>query len=285
MKQKKSNGLAKILLAIDGSGISRNTAITSIELAKLFCQEILGLYVVNEELVVNDYADYQKELGLEELSLSRSEKAALFETRGHEILQWLKSLCQESGARVKTKIGLGGVGEMLLEQTQKASILAIGRRGNGHSDSSNHLGKNFRHIAHRSNIPLLVGGDRAKPLKKILVAYNESEQAKQPLFWAKRFLDHGLFKVLVLVVQEDDKPSVRTWEEEIKSDLSQNRIEKFSLISRRGYPADQIVETAMTNGSDLIIMGGYRHKALLEWLEGSTLDSVLKRIPLPVLVA
>jgi nucleotide-binding universal stress UspA family protein len=34
----------------------------------------------------------------------------------------------------------------------------------------------------------------------------------------------------------------------------------------------------------LIIMGGYRHGAVLEWLVGSTVDQVLCHTPLPVLV-
>jgi hypothetical protein len=121
--------------------------------AKLFCLKILGLYVVDEELVVNDYADYQKELGIEELSLPRPEKAALFETRGHEVLQWLKSRCEESGVRVTTEIGVGGVPDMILNQDKEVSLLALGRRGNGHPAEPDYLGTNFRRIAHRLNTP------------------------------------------------------------------------------------------------------------------------------------
>jgi nucleotide-binding universal stress UspA family protein len=285
MKQKESGSLTKILLAIDGSEISWNTATTSIEVAKALDIKILGLYVIDEELVLNDYADYMKELGVKELLLSRADKAALFKNRGHEILQKLKSRCHEAGVLATTEIGLGGVEKMVMDQAQKAMILAIGRRGNGHPDSPDYLGKNFRHCAHRSKIPLLVGGDRAKPLKKILIAYNGRERAQKALNWAKRFLDHGTFEMLGLVVKEEDSSSVRVWEEDIKSEFSQNGIKNFRLIIQQGNASERIVETAVTSQSDLVIMGGYRHKALLEWLEGSTLESVLRKMPLPVLVA
>jgi nucleotide-binding universal stress UspA family protein len=59
MKQKESENSKKILVATDGSKISWNTATTSIEVAKTFDTEILGLYVIDEELVVNYYADYR----------------------------------------------------------------------------------------------------------------------------------------------------------------------------------------------------------------------------------
>ncbi len=286
MKQKKSKRLTKILLALDGSEISRNTANTSIEVAKLFCLKILGLYVVDEELVVNDYADYQKELGLEKLSLSRPKKEALFETRGREILQWLKSRCEESGVRVTTEIGVGGVWDMTLIHAKEASLLALGRRGNGHPAEPNYLGTNFRHIAHRLNIPLFVGGDKVPQIKKILLAYNGEGRAQKALAWAKKFQDHASCELITLVVRENNKPdSNKDWLEEIKSQLHRSQIGDFQLIIKRGDPSDQIVKVAIKTESNLIIMGGYRHKTLLEWLEGSTLDEVLRRTRLPVLVA
>jgi len=284
MNQVKSKPLTKILLALDGSLISQNTARTSIEVATLFGIEVIGLYVIDEELVANDYTDYQKELGVEELSISRADKAVLFETRGREILQWLKSYSLESGARLKTEMGVGGVEKMILDQAEKAMILAISRRGNGHPNSIDYLGSNFRHIAHRLKIPVLVGGDRIKPIKKILIAYNGRERAQKALDWAGKFQDQGSIVMLVLVVQEEDGPSVRVWKNEIKSQYNQNRAKNLRVIIQRGNAAERIAETAVKSGSDLVIMGGYRHKTVLEWLEGSTLDSVLKKMPLPVFV-
>lgn len=284
-KQEDSNPLDRILLTLDGSEMSWNTASTAIEMAKILGIDIFGLYVIDEGLVVDDYADYQKELGVQEPSLSRVEKAALFENKGKVILKRLTSWCHDSGIRVTTEIGLGGVGEMVLKQAQGASILAIGRRGNGHADNPDYLGKSFCHVAHRSKIPLLIGGDRRKPLKKILIAYNGRERAQRALSWVRLLQTHQSFELLVLIVQEKDSPSVRIWKEEIQSEFLQNRIRNFQLITQQGNAAEQIAETAMKSNSDFVIMGGYRHKALLEWLKGSTLDSVLRKIPLPVLVA
>jgi nucleotide-binding universal stress UspA family protein len=275
----------KILVAIDGSEISWNTARIAIQLAKVLNTEILGLHVIDEELVLNDYAEYQKELGKYEAPLSRTEKAELFESRGHEILELLKSWCQDSDIQATTEIGLGGVGETVLKQGGEAMILAIGRRGNGHPNISDYLGKNFRYTAHRTEVPLLVGGDSAKALNKILLAYNGSTRAKKALQWAKQLQQQGSFEILALVVQEDDDFSIRDFEKEVKTEFSQSGVKNFRLIMRKGIPSDEISITAMDSKSDIVLMGGYRHSAVLEWLEGSTLDSVLRKITLPVLVA
>lgn len=285
MKQEELKDSTKILLAIDGSKISQNTTSAAIQIAKMLSLEVFGLYVIDEELIMNDYADYGKELGIDEPSLIRSDRAALFKKRGHEALRRMKSKCQASGVLATTEIGLGGVGEMILDQAQEASFLAIGRRGNGHPDNSDYLGRNFRHIAHRIKLPLLVGGNSMKHLKKLLLAYNGGERAKKALAWTKQLQNHGFLEMLVLLVKEDDGPSTKIWREEIDSEFSQSRMRDFRVATQRGNPADEIVKTAMKSESDLIIMGGYRHKSLLEWLEGNTLDSVLRKIPLPVLVA
>jgi nucleotide-binding universal stress UspA family protein len=285
MMQKQTKRWTNILLALDGSEISRNTATTAIQLAKRISTGISGLYVVDEELVLDDYAEYQKELGVETPMLSRTEKAALFEKRGREIFKRLRSWCKDAGIGIKTEVGLGGVGEMVLDQAQKASILAIGRRGNGHPGSLEYLGSNFCHIAHRRKGPLLIGGDSAKPFQRILIAYNGKERAQRALDWVDYLQDRRSSQWIALVVQEEDGPSVKAWKKEITSKFSEDEIKNFRLVVRKGDAAERIAETAVTSGSDLVIMGGYRHRALLEWLEGSTVDSVLRKMPLPILVA
>ncbi len=285
MKQEESENLKEILLAVDGSKISWNTGTTSIEVAKVLGMKISGLFVIDEELVVNDYADYRNELGVKDLSLSRSEKAALFENKGRKILQALKSKYQESDVWATTETGLGGVEKTVLDQARKAAILAVGRRGNGHPDTSDYLGSNFCRIAHSGKLPLLVGGDSAKTIKKILLAYNGRERAQKALAWIKRFLDHGTFEMLAVIVKEEDDSSDQFWKEEIKSEFSRNKLKNFRLITRRGNAGEQIARTAVESEADLLVMGGYRHKPLLEWLEGSTLESVLKKMSLPILVA
>jgi nucleotide-binding universal stress UspA family protein len=59
----------------------------------------------------------------------------------------------------------------------------------------------------------------------------------------------------------------------------------YCLLTRRGQPAAEIVAAAAEIEADLIVMGGYHHTFLPEWLLGSTLDEVLRNTSLPLLVA
>lgn len=285
MGRKELKDSNTILLALDGSKISNNTSVTTVQIAEMLRLEIIGLYVIDEELVTIDYADYAKELGVDGPSLSRADRAALFEKRGHDVLQWLNSSCEEHGVCMMTQMGMGGVWDVILSQARKANLLAIGRRGNGHPDDPNYLGSNFRHIAHRVRIPLLVGGDNVSEIKNLLLAYHGKERAQKALFWTEKLSGCSSGELKILVVQENDtSASNEAWLEDIRSHLLKCRINDSQLMIRRGDPSEQIVKVAMETESDLIILGGYRHKAPLEWLEGSTLDEVLRRTPLPVLI-
>jgi nucleotide-binding universal stress UspA family protein len=56
-------------------------------------------------------------------------------------------------------------------------------------------------------------------------------------------------------------------------------------LHRLGQAASEIVAAAEETQADLIVLGRYRHTALLEGLLGSTVDRVLRGTQLPVLMA
>ena len=140
MGQKELTDSNKIILALDGSRISKNTSVTTIQIAKMLRLEIIGLYVIDEELVTIDYADYSKELGVDDPSLTRADRAALFEKRGHDVLQWLNSSCEEHGVCMMTEMGMGGVWDIILNRTpnNRMSLSPVEIAGNYDDDNSDH---------------------------------------------------------------------------------------------------------------------------------------------------
>jgi len=87
----------------------------------------------------------------------------------------------------------------------------------------------------------------------------------------------------VLAVQENSDAS-QQWLTEISAQLDASGLADYHLVSRSGHPAAEIVAAAREHQADLIVMGRYRHIALIEWFVGSTLDHVLRSTRLPVLV-
>jgi len=131
---------------------------------------------------------------------------------------------------------------------------------------------------------MVVGGDEERPVHRLLLAYNGGENAQHALAWTNLLQRTLPSDVLVLSVNENGHSS-RNMSSEMVDQLNQFGLTNYRFLSGEGQPAPQIVAAAAENHVDLIIMGRYRHTALLEWLVGSTLDRVLRHTPLPVLVA
>jgi nucleotide-binding universal stress UspA family protein len=273
-----------ILVAQDGSPIAQVAASAAIQIARSQNLLIRGLYVVDEALILDPYANYQAELGSADEPSSRAELITWFEEQGDAALHWLEARCQATDVPVTTNLLAGGVPELVLQETTQARLLAMGRRGHGHADDPSYLGHNFCAIAHHAHCPILVGGDEQRPIQHLLLAYNDSENAQRALVWASLLQRTLPAKVTVLAVQESADTS-HQWVTDMDTGVAQSGLAPYDFLTRKGQPATEIAAAAEENLVDLIVMGRYRHIAAMEWLLGSTVDRVLRDTLLPVFVA
>jgi nucleotide-binding universal stress UspA family protein len=272
-----------ILVAQDGSPVAQVTASAAIQIAQSLNSMVHGLYVVDETLILDSYADYHAELGSADEPSSRTELITRFEKQGDAALHRLEARCQAADVPVTTNLLAGGVPELVLEEATQARLLAIGRRGQGHADNPSHLGRNFRAIAHHVHCPILVGGDEQRPIQHLLLAYNDSENAQRALVWASILQRTLPAKVTVLAVQESADTS-HQWVTDMDTRVAQSGLAPYDFITRTGQPATEIAAAAEEDLVDLIVMGRYRHTAAVEWLLGSTVDRVLRDTSLCVLI-
>jgi nucleotide-binding universal stress UspA family protein len=270
----------EIVIAQDGSPAALAAAKTAIQIAKSQDLAVHGLYIVDEVLALDTYADYRRELGSNGAPASRAELLTRFEEQGEAALHMLEVRCQAAGVPVTAELLAGGVPEIVLQESKQARLLAIGRRGHGHEGDPHHLGQSFRAIAHHAHLPLVIGGDEERTVRRLLLAYDGSKHAQPALAWASLLQRALPADVTVVAVQENGLQSTSEWLEEARAQLS-----GCQCLHRLGQPASEIVAVAEENPVDLIVMGRYRHRALLEGLLGSTVDRVLRGTQLPVLMA
>lgn len=273
-------GTSEILVAQDGSAAALAAASIAIQIAQSQDLSIHGLYVVDETLALDTYADYGRELESNVEPASRAELLTWFEEQGDAALQMLEVRCQAAGVPVTAELLAGGVPEMVLRESERAQLLAVGRRGHGHEGDPHHLGQSFRIIAHHAHVPLIIGGDEERTVRRLLLAYDGSKRAQSALAWASLLQRALSAEVMVVAVQENGLQATNEWLAEARSQLAGSR-----CLHRLGQPASEIVTVAEENLVDLIVMGRYRHVALLEGLVGSTVDRVLHGTQLPVLMA
>jgi nucleotide-binding universal stress UspA family protein len=283
-----------ILVADDNSSEARAAASVALQIAKNQNLAIRGLYVAEEILALDTYANYHTELpvlsaasnGSDREPASRAELMSWFEKQGKMALLWLETACAEAGVPVTTNLLAGGVSELVLRDAAHARMLAIGRRGHGHKDDLDSLGHHFRKIAHHAHLPILVGGKQSHSLHRLLLAYHDQAHAQDALTWTAKLQRDLSAEVIVLSVFEDTESGRCTMSlKEIKDSLAHSGLASYRFLTGHSRPADEMAAVAAANDADLIILGRYRHSALLEWLAGSTVDRVLRTTSLPVLIA
>jgi len=273
-----------ILIALDGSLPAQAAAKVAIQIAKAQDLEVHGLYVVDEAVVLDMYYDYSAELGSRDEPASRAELVEWFEERGGYALDWLKDQCAAIDVPVTTDLLFGGITELVDREVAQAKLLALGRRGLGHASDPQHLGSNFRAIAHHTQKPMVIGGDHQEKIQSVLLAYADSERARHALKWVTEVQRAMPSQVIVFNATSDDGHSEQKLID-IRARVAESGLIDWRLVHSEGQPAAEIVRAAAEYQVDLIAMGGYRHSALVEWMVGSTMDRVLRETTLPVLVA
>ncbi len=273
-----------VLAATDGSSTAQVAVEAAIQIARGRHMEIRGLSVVSGALMMNPYANYQREFTEGREPSSHDRLLESLKHRGAAALKWMEARCQVESIPVSTELMFGGVPETVLRQANGAEMLALGRRGHGHHDDAHHLGSQFQAIARRAHRPTVVGGDVVRQLSCLLVAYDGKEGARRALDWAAGFCREPPCRLIVLVVQETETDRAAEWLADARSRIAADGLDGCEFVQRAGRAASQIAAVADDSQVDLIAMGRYSHSALRGMLGGSTVDRVLRRTPLTTLV-
>ena len=281
---ENENRHAKILIGLDGSRPSKSAAKCAVQLAQNLNLTIHGIFIVDEAIVMGPYEYYKAELGIAETPASQAELVQWFEIFGEREIHWLEGLCHTAHVPVTTSLLFGGVIECILENADESQFLVLGRRGNSHTGDAHHLGQYFQSIAHRAQVPILVGGNQHRYIEQILLAYDGSRAALSALKWGVRFQQAMHCRVSTVVVNENSEPLPK-WRNQIEQKLHAAGLENYDLLLKQTDPVEGILEAAKNVQADLIVMGKYRHARLRQWLFGSKVDRVLDQTQRPVWLA
>ncbi len=135
-------------------------------------------------------------------------------------------------------------------------------------------------------------------LRKILCAYDGSDQAARAFDWAAEMAAKFDAEVLVLAVAQLPEPPELVETSAVLDSARHFFEQRFALLRERpgggdmrvrfdvavGHPAEQIVHRAEVEGMDLIVMGHRGKSFVARWLLGSVSKRVLSYAPCAVLI-
>jgi nucleotide-binding universal stress UspA family protein len=132
------------------------------------------------------------------------------------------------------------------------------------------------------------GERREMRFDNILLAWNGSREAARALVEARPILREA--QSVTICVVDDDEPVVGArvpLGADVKRHLKHHGIDAAlnRLRSHKSDVAETLIAETQRQKADLLVMGGYGHSRLREWLLGGVTYELLQRAPIPLLVA
>lgn len=132
------------------------------------------------------------------------------------------------------------------------------------------------------------GGKPPAAFERVVIAWKNTAEAARAVAEALPFLSKAKV-VEIVMVEEGGKSSEQRGEEpgaDIARHLDRHGIAvEIRPISGWADVADALVNEVTRSGADLLVMGGYGHSRVWEWVLGGTTRKVLSTASVPVLVA
>jgi len=274
--------IKRILVPTDGSESAALGVDYAIALAKSFDAHIHGIYVLDVKLLEGPFLqDLSASLGTAPYVNYQGNISLLLEERGASALAFLRAQCEAAGVPCEVTQASGVVARTIIDRSGLADLIVMGRGGEHSEWLEGLIGSTAEAVIRRSTLPVLVTGQRELGRSCVLMAYDGSTHAQNALRTAVAFAEAWKTPLKILVVGgEASESSV----DEVRAYLDSHKIEG-EILRDSGDPSEAIVDTAVTAGADLVVMGAYGHSKVRELVVGSTTTYVINHANCPVLLA
>ena len=122
----------------------------------------------------------------------------------------------------------------------------------------------------------------AKPIRQVLIAWNDTREAARAVFDAIPFLKSAdAVEIMTVDADNNDQQSATVAGAEIAATLARHGINvTINNQPSAGIPVSAVIENRCSDiQADLLVMGAFSHSRLREFLFGGVTDTVLKSMP------
>jgi nucleotide-binding universal stress UspA family protein len=275
--------IKNILIPLDGSEHGKAALDYAAWLAQGFNGTLFGQHVIDTISIEGTFFhDISGSLGFEPYLDFSSKMREILDERGKIILADFAEVCAKKNLRYQTFLDMGLIANEICERAKVADLVVIGHRGVNEEFSTGLLGTTAESIARKCPRPILVSTKQFKPIEKPLLAYDGSQRASSAMESAAEFCSVLKLPLTVLSIAREEALAQTTLQR-AKSYLGSYGIDA-SYESARGYPEQKIVEQLVTGNHDLLFIGAYGHRRIIEMVLGSTTEYVMRNAPCPVLM-
>lgn len=270
-----------ILVPTDGSTHAALGIRYAAQTAKHYGATLHGLYVLDVKLLEGPFLrDISASLGTAPYVNYQGHITMILEERGRAALKVFREICDEWGVQCETMQVTGLVPRSILEQSELADLLILGRGGEHSEWLDGLVGSTTQAVVRRATRPVLVTATDVVGRERFMIAYDGSHHAKRALQAAAAVSVDWDAALHVLVVGDHRSEPLL---EQARAYLQVHNL-AVEYVLRPGDPSEVIVEYAATCKADLLVMGAYGHTKVRELVVGSTTAYAMNHAPCPLLL-
>jgi nucleotide-binding universal stress UspA family protein len=275
--------IKNILVPLDGSEHGRAAFECAAWLAEGLKGTLMGQHVIDTISIEGTFFhDISGSLGFEPYLDFSSKMREILDERGKIILADFAERCAKRKLRYQTFLDMGLIANEICERARVADLVIIGHRGVNEEFSTGLLGTTAESIARKCPRPILVSTKQFKPIANPLLAYDGSRQASSAMESAAEVCSLLKLPLAVLTIAREEAVAEANLRR-AKGYLGSYNLE-VSYATARGYPEQKIIEQLISGNHDLLFIGAYGHRRIIEMVLGSTTEYVLRNAPCPVLM-
>ena len=273
--------IKNILVPLDGSEHSKAALDYAIWITEKFNGMLFGQHIIDTVSIEGTFFhDISGSLGFEPYLDFSTKMREILEERGRLVLDDFAARCEKKGIRYTTYLDMGLIANEICDRAKVADLVVIGHRGVNEEFSTGLLGTTAETITRKCPRPVFVSTKQFKPVESALLAYDGSQRASSAMESAAEFCTVLRLPLTVLTISREE--SVRRANlQQAKCYLSSYPID-VRYEATQGYPEQKIVEHLVNLNHDLLFIGAYGHRRIIEMVLGSTTEYVLRNAPCPV---
>ncbi|MCP4070009.1 MAG: universal stress protein [Phycisphaeraceae bacterium] len=272
--------LKRLIVALGGSEYMESAVAEACQIARRNDAEIVGIAVMDETLV--DPAESAPIGGGAAAMELRKDRTAAVEAGMNEAIATFTRMVEEAGIPHRAERFFGDAQEALSDALRLADLAIIGIRHAFDYGTIAHADDFLGRVARASGRPILAMTTPARPIDRVVVAYDGSTASADAL---RAFgVLNGFSPSMVRVVhcREDGVDSDRLLEE--AATYLRLHGHETETLALDGSPTDAVLDHAEAWNADLVVMGAVGRRGLSRLFLGDTASRTLGRSGIPLLI-
>lgn len=276
--------ISKILIPVDGSQNSSTAVDYGIYIAPKLEAALAGLHVIDVYLIQGPVTtDISATVGMPAYDGFFSAVETSLKEKADAILKTFADQCGRAGLPCSTKKAIGKISDEIIEESQKADLILMARRGEHfHLTEGSLLGSVAEAVIRHSGKPVLITPRDFIEIESMALAYDGSAPAKKALNLSLAVSEKAKWPITVVIITSDAQKAAELSAQ--VENAAQEGAADCETIILSGKEEDEILKFIREGAVELMVMGAYGHNRLREWLVGSTTSHIIKKSPIPVLL-